>query len=109
MMKLYVMLLIVAMLVPCLGMNGMERKKNKKKAQTEQVATTVKKTTSKYDKLLKKPDVATSKGEFITVHKTGQKVYFEYPLKNMGREILLGGTVQTASDAWVVPIGYKMN
>ncbi len=33
MMKLYVMLLIVAMLVPCLGMNGMERKKNKKKAQ----------------------------------------------------------------------------
>lgn len=42
MMKLYVMLLIVAMLVPCLGMNGMERKKNKKKAQTEQVATTVK-------------------------------------------------------------------
>ena len=49
-MKLYVMLLIVAMLVPCLGMNGMERKKNKKKAQTEQVATTVKKTTSKNDK-----------------------------------------------------------
>ncbi len=107
-MKLYVMLLIVAMLVPCLGMSGMERKKNKKKNKTEQADTVVKKTVSKYDKLLKKPDVATSKGEFITVHKMGQKIYFEYPLKNMDREVLFGGTLQTASDAWLVPIGYKM-
>lgn len=105
--KLYVTLLMVAMLVPCLGMNGMERKKNKKKAQTAQVDST-KKSVSKYDKLLKKKGVSSSKGEFITVHQMGQKIYFEYPLKNMEREVLLGGTLQTASDAWLVPIGYKM-
>ena len=106
--KLYVMLLMVVMLVPCLVMTGAERKKDKKKAQTTQGDSVKKKTVvNKYDKLLKKPGVKTSKGEFITIHQVGQKVYFEYPTKNMGREVLLGSTIKTSSDAWFLPVGMK--
>ena len=106
--KLYVMLLTVAMLVACLGVTGAERKKNKKKAKTAQADTVKKKKESKYDKLLKKPGVATAKGNFVTLHKIGEKIYFEYPLKYMGREVLMGNTVKKVSDVMYLPLGMKM-
>lgn len=102
--KLYVMLLLVVMCVPCLKMTGAERKK---KVKTEQTDTTKKKPESKYDKLLKKNGVQTAKGDFVTVHKIGQKIYFEYPLEYIGREVLLGSTVKTTSSALLVMLGYK--
>ena len=104
--NLYVGLLLVAMLLSCLGISGAERKKNKKKANTEQTALK-KKPENKYDKLLKKAGVQTAKGDFVTVHKVGQKIYFEYPLKHMGREVLLGSTVKSTSDGVLVVLGYK--
>ena len=107
--KLYVGLLLVAMLVPCLGMTGAERKKNKKKAKTVQIDTVKKKAVSKYDKLLKKGSVQTAKGNFVSVHRIGDKIYFEYPLKYMEREFLLGNTLKSSSEALFTPLGFKMN
>ena len=104
--KLYVVLLVVVMLIPCLLTTGVERKKNKKKVEAVQ-GDSVKKRDSKYDKLLKKGGVQTVKGDFVTVHKMGEKIYFEYPLKYIGREVLLGSTVKSTSDALLVTLGFK--
>lgn len=105
--RLYVTLLLVALLVPCPVLIGMERKKKKNKtSQTEQKAP-VKKKESKYDKLLKKSDVMTVTGGFVTLHRTGDKVYLEYPLKHLGREFLMGSTVKTSSDPMLLPVGMK--
>ncbi|WP_292266003.1 zinc-dependent metalloprotease [Butyricimonas sp.] len=98
--RLYVMLLMVAMLVSCLEMTGAERKKKKKEeGKTEQQ--------SKYEELLEKPGTVTAKGGFATVHKVGQKIYLEYPLQYLGREVLLGSAVKSTSDAFLVTLGYK--
>ncbi len=98
--KLYVGLLLVAMLAPCIGMSGAERKKNTTKNEKTS-------TTKKYDKLFKKPGVVTAKGEFVTIHKVDKKVYLEYPLKHLGRRILIGGTVSSVSNPTFVNVGYK--
>ena len=84
---------------------GADRKK--KKDKTGQESEVVVKKKSKYDELLKKPGVVTAQGNFVTVHKIGQKIYFEYPLKYMGRDILLGGTVSATSEPLFVNVGYK--
>lgn len=105
--KLYVGLLMVALLVSCLEMTGTERKRSKKKTLVEKTDTVKKKKVSKYDKLLKKTGVVTAKGDFVTIHKTGNKVYLEYPLKYMGRRILVGGTVSSTSDPIFLSVGYK--
>ena len=98
------LLLVLAMLAPAMPIFGGERKKKKNK--TEQTVPEVKKK-SKYDELLKKPDVVTAKGDFVTVHKIGQKIYFEYPLEYMGRDVLLGGTVSATSEPMFVNLGFK--
>lgn len=105
--RCFVALFVVAMLVPCLFVNGGERKKNKKKANVVQTDTMKKKSVSKYDKLLKKTGVVTAKGEFVTIHKIGDKIYFEYPVKYFGREILMGSTVASSGFARMVNVGYK--
>ena len=102
--KLYVGLLLVAMLAPCIGTSGVERKKETKK--DEKTETTKGKVT-KYDKLLKKPGVVSAKGEFVTLHKIDKKVYLEYPLKYVGRRILIGGTVSSVSNPTFINVGYK--
>ena len=84
---------------------GADRKR--KKDKTEQKSEEVVKKKSKYDELLKKSNVVTAKGDFVTVHKIGGKIYFEYPLKYMGRDVLLGGTVSATSEPMFVNLGFK--
>ncbi len=84
---------------------GADRKR--KKDKTEQKSEEVVKKKSKYDELLKKPNIVTAKGDFVTVHKIGGKIYFEYPLKYMGRDVLLGGTVSATSEPMFVNLGFK--
>ncbi len=84
---------------------GADRKR--KKDKTEQKSEEVVKKKSKYDELLKKLNVVTAKGDFVTVHKIGGKIYFEYPLKYMGRDVLLGGTVSATSEPMFVNLGFK--
>jgi len=108
-MKKWIVLFVAALFViPCTNEVYAAKKKNKKKAKTAQADTTKKKKTSKYDKLLKKPGVVTAKGDFVTIHKIGGKVYFEYPMKHLNREVLLGSTVSSVSDPTYMSVGYKM-
>lgn len=92
-------------MAPCILTFGADRKR--KKDKTEQKSEEVVKKKSKYDELLKKSNVVTAKGDFVTVHKIGGKIYFEYPLKYMGRDVLLGGTVSATSEPMFVNLGFK--
>ena len=62
---------------------------------------------SKYDKLLKKPGVITVKGDFITMHRVGNKLYFEYPVKFLGRELLIASTISETTNPNFCTVGYK--
>ena len=102
---MYVLILALALLVPCSLAYGGEKKRKDKKKTTQ--TDSIKKKVSKYDKLLKKPGCQTAKGNFITLHKLGGKVYFEFPLKYMTREMLIASTPAESSEPTVCPIGYK--
>ncbi len=102
-------LLLLTLLVPVAGESyavGLFKKK-KKKVTTEEVKEPVKKKKSKYEKLVQTPGIVTAKGDFLTIHKVGQKVYLEYPLKYMGRDILVGGTLSATSEPLLLNVGYK--
>ena len=79
---------------------GRKRKKVPEKATVEP---------SKYDKLFKGKKYETARGCFVTVHRVDGKVYLEYPLKFMGRELLLAATSTASSDNSVCTNGYKEN
>ena len=90
--------------------NGIDKKKKKKKGETELVEkkpVTPKKKISKYERLFKGKSHKTFPGNFITIHQVGEKIYFEYPLKHMGRDLLVASTPSGTSDPAVVNVGYK--
>ena len=80
------------------------RKNEKKNVKVE--ATSKKKAKTKYDKLIGGSNVQTQKG-FITLHKIGKKIYFEYPLKYLNRDILLGSTIAETTDNRFGCVGEK--
>ncbi|MDE5639440.1 MAG: DUF5118 domain-containing protein, partial [Odoribacter sp.] len=84
-------------------------KKKKAKAATEQKAATAKKSVSNYDKIVKKAGCKTIKGDFITAHRLGNKLYFEYPLKYMNREVLIGSKTTATSQPDVAIVGHMAN
>lgn len=71
------------------------REKKKPKADTTAVAK--RKRPGKYEKLFRNKKVSTVKG-MITMHRIGEKLYFEFPLALMDREFLLGTAVSATSD-----------
>ena len=79
---------------------GRKKKKVPEKATVE---------LSKYDKLFKGKKYETARGGFVTVHRVDGKVYLEYPLKFMGRELLLAATSTVSTDNSVCTNGYKEN
>lgn len=92
--KLIVFFMVALLVVPCSqSAYAFGKKKKKKKGQVEAITTTPAKKESKYDKFLKTPGLQTVAGSFITLHKTGDKLYFEMPLKYMGRELLIASVV----------------
>ena len=102
--------MVALFLVPCVldPAYAGDRKKKKKKGETEQVTpSTPKKPETKYEKLFKGKKHEIYKGDFLTIHRVGDKIYFEYPLKYMGREILIASTPSATSDPTLVNIGYK--
>lgn len=103
--RLYVLILALILLVPCSLAYGGEKKRKDKKKTTQ--TDSIKKKVSKYDKLLKKPDCQTAKGNFITLHKIGGKVYFEFPLKYMTREMLIASTRQNPANPRYAPSGTR--
>lgn len=100
-MRKYCMLLVSLLIFyPLTGVNAAERKKKEK----EQKAVVK---TSKYDKLVKKAGCVTAKGDFITLHKVGGKLYIELPVVYLGRDMLLASTLTSASDNLLCEVGYK--
>lgn len=99
--KVYLLLLLLAVVLPSVGAS--ERKKKRK----ETVEVKEEKELSKYDELLNKPKVITAKGDFVTIHSVGDNIYFEYPLKYMNREVLVGSTVSASSEPYFINVGYK--
>ena len=106
---MYVLLLVVALAIPCLVVNGADWKKKKKTEKTEQSESKKEKPKSKYKKFMERPGLETVRGEFLAFHRNGEKIYVEYPLKHMGREILLGSTLSRVSNPQFVNVGYKPN
>ncbi|WP_065218176.1 MULTISPECIES: zinc-dependent metalloprotease [Butyricimonas] len=80
--------------------SGRKKKKGKEEMKVE---------LSKYDKLFKGKRSETARGGFVTVHKVDGKVYLEYPLKYMGRELLLAAVSTASTDNTVCTNGYKEN
>lgn len=105
------LLLLVVSYSDVYGAGFKWKKKKKKEPEKKEVV----KKKSKYEELFKKKGVETVKGTFITLHlaeeKLGgrlmQKIYFEYPLKHLNKEVLLGGTVNAVSDPAFISPGFK--
>lgn len=108
--KLLIVLSLLFLVSSATDLYGARKKKDKKSEKKEVV-----KKKSKYEEMFKKPGVQTVKGNFVTMHKVEekqnerikQKIYFEYPLKHMGREVLLGGTVTAVAEPFFVNPGFK--
>ncbi|MEY8591013.1 zinc-dependent metalloprotease [Butyricimonas hominis] len=107
----FVLVMLLSLLIPSAGESyaGELFKKKKKKETIEEVKRPVVKKKNKYETLMKSPGIVTAKGDFLTIHKVGQKIYLEYPLKYMDREILVGGTVSATSEPMLLNVGYKYN
>lgn len=80
---------------------GIDRKKKEIQPKSTKVVL------SKYDKLFKNKAHVVAKGGFMTLHKVDGKLFFEMPLKYMGRELLLASTVTAATDNSICVVGYK--
>ena len=81
-----------------------KEKKKEEKGKTE--APVTRKRSVKYDRLFRGKKVETKKG-LITIHKIGQKLYFELPMKLMNREFLIGTAVAEISNNGNVLVGQK--
>lgn len=106
-MKKWMLVLFVALFVlPCSReADATGRKKKGKNAATAKV--TEKK--SAYDKLFQKESCETVKSNFITLHKVDGKLYFEIPMKYLGREMLFASTLTSTSSNDFCDVGYKQN
>ena len=84
-----------------------------KKVETVVKADTVKekkdevKKPTAYEKLFQDKSCKSVKSTFITIHKIEDKVYFEFPLKYLKREMLLASSPAAASNNFVCEIGVK--
>ena len=58
--------------------------KRKKKPKTEKAPEK-----SAYEKILTDKPIVSAKGDFLTLHKTDNKLYVELPVKTIGKEILV--------------------
>jgi hypothetical protein len=80
----------------------------KKKKEASKVELPASKKQTPYEKLFKGKDVVTASSNFITLHKVGDKLYFEIPLKYLDREMLLASTLSGVSTPFG-DVGYKAN
>lgn len=102
-----VLLLVSLFLIPCTESLYASNRKKKEKTQTEKKDAAPKKIVSKYEKLFKGKQHQSFPGKFMTVHRVGDKIYLEYPLKYMGRDLLIALTPSATSDPSLANVGYK--
>ena len=102
-MKIKVLVVLMALVCVPLITDAKKREKKKKAGKTENVQTPKE---SAYDQLFKGKECTTVKG-MITLHKVDGKLYFEFPLSLLGRDMLLGSTVSSISDNSNALVGQK--
>lgn len=102
-MKIKVLVVLMALVCVPLITDAKKREKKKKAGKTENVQTPKE---SAYDQLFKGKECTTAKG-MITLHKVDGKLYFEFPLSLLGRDMLLGSTVSSISDNSNALVGQK--
>lgn len=61
----------------------------------------------KYKKLFKNKKIETAKGQLMTLHKMDGKIFVEFPVKLLGRDMLLGATISSLSQPDVLVVGMK--
>lgn len=87
-----------------------ESKKSKTAVEQPAVKKEPAKPVSKYDALFKgKKGYEVAKGNFLTLHKVDGKLYVEFPLKHMGREVLIATVGSDNSNSMFCTNGYKEN
>ena len=116
-MKKILAILALVMIVPIMAqdytLDAKAKKKVGKKGKTEVVEkkdTVKRKKTSKYVKMFvqdKTCVTARCEDGFLTLHKAKGKLYLEFPLKYMDREMLIASTITESSAADLASIGYK--
>ena len=77
-------------------------KRKKKPAKTEKP---VEKTP--YERILTSGKIVSAKGDFLTLHKTDNKLYIELPVKTIGKEFLLAATLSSISNPQLGMVGFK--
>ena len=83
-------------------------KKNKAKAETTTKVEEPKKSKSKYEKLFgDAKKCTTAKGDFMTLHTVGNKIYAEMDNDLFGRDVLIATTISEISDPALGSVGYK--
>ena len=108
-MKRWMILLVTVALVGSCFRNA-SASEDKKKTTKEEEKTAPRppvKKLSKYEKLFKGKAHEMAKGGFMTLHKVDGKLYFEIPLKVMGRDMLLASATTETSDNTIAINGYK--
>ena len=60
-----------------------------------------------YEKLLTGKPIVSAKGDFLTLHKTDNKLYVELPVKTLGKEVLVAATLSSISNPQLGMIGFK--
>ena len=87
--KILCLMLLLACCLPQEGNAIWPFKKKKKEDKKEKL--------TPYQKLFKDKKVQTAHG-LMTVHKVGDKVYVEFPVAMLGRELLLASSIENTSD-----------
>lgn len=104
--RLTILLLLSFTILNCTSALAKQSSK-KNKSKTEQTDTPKPKE-SKYKKTFSsKNGCVSARGSFLSLHKTGGKLYIEIPKKYLNRELLIAATVTGTSDSDAATIGYK--
>lgn len=102
-MKKWFVFFVITLFVSASFMTAEAAEREKKEKNKSDV--TERKVKSKYEKLFEDKSHECVKSDFITLHKVKGKLYFEMPLKYMGREMLMAATVKKTTNPSLSTVG----
>lgn len=86
---------------PASAFSDLRKRESKKERAAEA------KKPGKYEKLFEKGVEKRASGAFATLHKVNGKLYLEFPLELLGREMLLSSATVQTSDSRFCIVGYR--
>ena len=105
---LFISLFLFSLCDTACGQEDTKKKKSESKT-AETAKKPAAKSVSKYDKLFDKKGHIATTGGFMTLHLVDGKLYFEIPMKYLGREMLFASTLTSTSSNDFCDVGYKQN